>query len=239
MKKTSIFALLVIMMSSCTDDPSTSGNVTLKTSSFLATGTTSATGRTAASTVVLSEFKINIGTIKFELDEAEDNYLSDPYYDDDVKLAGPFLVDILDPNKTLTQFITSVNIPNAKYEEIKFKFEKSIMPGEMEGKTFLIKGTINDKSFIIWSGTDAELEMDFEDPTKDFIVNSNDMSLNIKIHLDAIMARLITLANQNLLVDTDGDGVIEISTDNDDGHHAIGEEIKNLLEQETDLDDRD
>ena len=239
MKKTSILALLVIMMSSCTNDPSTSGNVTLKASSVSVTGKTSTTARTAASTVVFTEFKINIGKIKFELDEEDDKYLSDPFYDDDVKLVGPFLVDILDPNQTLTQFITSVTIPNAKYEEIKFKFEKSSMPGEMLGKTYLIKGTINGKNFIIWSGKDAELEMDFADPTKDFTVNGTDMTLNIKIHLDAIMARLITLSNQNLLVDTDGDGVIEISTDNDDGHHDIGEQIKNLLEQEADLDDKD
>ncbi|MFV8392859.1 hypothetical protein [Flavobacterium sp. LB2P44] len=239
MKKTSILALLVIMMSSCTNDPSTSGNVTLKASSVSATGKTSTTARTAASTVVFTEFKINIGKIKFELDEEDDKYLSDPFYDDDVKLVGPFLVDILDPNQTLTQFITSVTIPNAKYEEIKFKFEKSSMPGEMLGKTYLIKGTINGKNFIIWSGKDAELEMDFADPTKDFTVNGTDMTLNIKIHLDAIMARLITLSNQNLLVDTDGDGVIEISTDNDDGNHDIGEQIKNLIEQEADLDDKD
>ena len=240
MKKTSILALLVIMMSSCTNDPATSGNVTLKASSVSATGKTSTTARIAASTVVFTEFKINIGKIKFELDEEDDKYnLVDPFYDDDVKLVGPFLIDILDPNKTLTQFITSVNIPNAKYEEIEFKFEKSIVPGEMLGKTFLIKGTINGKNFVIYSGKDAELEMDFKDQTKDFIVNGNDMSLNIKIHLDAIMARLVTLANQNLLMDTDGDGVIEISTDNDDGHHDIGEQIKNLLENETDLDDKD
>jgi hypothetical protein len=36
------------------------------------------------------------------------------------------------------------------------------------------------------------------------------------------MAKLITLANQNLLVDRDGDGIIEISTGNDDGHQDIG-----------------
>ena len=101
MKKTSILALLVIMMSSCTNDPSTSGNVTLKASSFSATGKTSTTARTAASTVVFTEFKINIGKIKFELDEEDDNYnILDPFYDDDVKLVGPFLIDILDPNNT-------------------------------------------------------------------------------------------------------------------------------------------
>jgi len=81
--------------------------------------------------------------------------------------------------------------------------------------------------------------MDFADPTKDFTVNSNDVTLNIKIQLDAVMAKLSMLASQNLLLDTDGDGVIEISTDNDDGHHDFGEQIKSLLEQETDLDDKD
>jgi hypothetical protein len=36
------------------------------------------------------------------------------------------------------------------------------------------------------------------------------------------MASSHSLASQNLLLDTDGDGVIEI-TANDDGHHDIGE----------------
>jgi hypothetical protein len=75
---------------------------------------------------------------------------------------------------------------------------------------------------MIWSTSDAELELDFEDAAKDFTVNGNDIALNFKIHLDAIMAKLITLANQNLLVDRDGDGIIEISTGNDDGHQDIG-----------------
>jgi hypothetical protein len=33
---------------------------------------------------------------------------------------------------------------------------------------------------MIWS-TDAELELDFEDATKDFTVNGNDIALNFKI----------------------------------------------------------
>jgi hypothetical protein len=35
-----------------------------------------------------------------------------------------FLIDLLDPNNTLSQFITSVNVPNAKYEEVEFNFKK-------------------------------------------------------------------------------------------------------------------
>lgn len=237
MKKLSILGLLAIMASSCSDNASTDGNVTLKASAVSTTNMTSATAR-MASTVVITDFKINIGNIKLETDVEDDRYDTDSLHDD-VKLAGPFLLDILDSNKTLSQIITTVNVPNAQYEEIKFKFEKSIQPGEMEGKTFLIKGTIDGKNFIVWSGKDAELEMDFADSTKDFTVNSNDVTLNIKIQLDALIAKLTSLASQNLLHDTDGDGVIEISTDNDDGHHDFGEQIKSLLEQETDLDDKD
>lgn len=238
MKKISILALLALIVSSCTNDSASEGNVTLKASAVSTTGKTSLTARTAASTVVFTDFKINIGKIKFETDLEDAMYSMDPKYDD-IKLDGPFLLDLLDPNLTLSPFITSLNVPNARYEEIEFKFEKSTLVGEMNGKTYLIKGTINGKPFIIWSDEDAELELDFEDHNKDFTISGNDLSLNIKIHLDALMNKLTTLANQGLLLDTDGDGVIEISTGSDDSHNDIGDFIKNLLENDTDLDDKD
>lgn len=239
MKKISILALLVLVISSCTNDSTSEGNVTLKASAVSSTGKTSLTARTAAaSTVVITDFKINIGNIKFETDMEDMMHDKDPLHED-IKLMGPFLLDLLDPNKTLTQIITSVAIPNAQYEEIEFKFQKSLVAGEMFGKTYLIKGTINDKPFIVWSDEDAELEMDFEDHNKDFTVSGNDMSLNIKIQLDALMLKLTTMANQGLLLDTDGDGVIEISTGFDDGHSLLGEECRDLLENETHLDDKD
>lgn len=239
MKKISILALVVLAISSCTSDSTSNGNVTLKASAISTGGKTTLTARTAAtSTVVITDFKINIGNIKFETDMEDMMYDKDPMYED-VKLMGPFLLDLLDPNKTLSQVITSVDIPNAKYEEIKFNFQKSVVAGEMFGKTFMIKGTINDKPFMIWSDKDAELEMDFMDSSKDFTVNGNDMSLNIKMQLDAIMIKLTSLANQGLLLDTDGDGVIEISTGIDDGHSLFGNQCKDLLENETHLDDKD
>lgn len=239
MKKISILSLLLFAIISCTNDSSSEGNVTLKATAVSSTGKTSLTARTsAASTAVITDFKINIGNIKFETDMEDMMHDSDPMHED-IKLMGPFLLDLLDPNKTLTQIITSVTTPNAQYEEIEFKFQKSLVAGEMNGKTYMIKGTINGTPFIIWSDKDAELEMDFEDHNKDFTVTGNEMSLNIKIQLDALMLKLTTLANQGLLLDTDGDGVIEISTGFDDGHSLFGEECRDLLENETHLDDKD
>jgi hypothetical protein len=239
MKKILILALVVIMISSCTDNSSTSknGNVILKASTVSASDLTFFSAR-MASKVVITDFKINIGNIKFETDEEDDRYSEESSYED-VKLMGPFLLDLLDTNKTLSQTIVSLAVPNAKYEEIKIKFETGIEVGDMFGKSILIKGTIDGKEFVYWSDKDVELEMDFSEPSKDFTVDSNNISLNIKIQLDALMAKFASLASQNLLLDTDGDGIIEISTGNDDGHHDIGELIRDLLEHETHLDDKD
>lgn len=238
MKKISIFVFIAIAMSSCADSTSTGSNVSIKATAVSSTGKTSSTSRIAASTVVITDFKVNIGNIKFEADSEDMMHDKDPMHED-VKLVGPFLLDLLDPNKPLSQFITSVDIPNAKYEEIKFTFTKSLVDGDMNGKTFLIKGTVNDKPFVIWSAEHIELGVDFMDKTKDFAVNSNNVALNIKIQLDALMAKINYFANQGLLLDTDGDGVIEITTGTDDGHSNLGHQIKELLENETHLDDKD
>jgi hypothetical protein len=239
MKKMSLLFSLALIASSCSDNaPSTTGNVSLKASSVMTSGKNSLTGKSAASTVVLTDFKVNIGSIELETDSDDAAFGTQPLFKD-VKLTGPFLLDLLDANKSLSQHITSLAVPNAKYEDIEFNFVKGLLVGDMKGKTYLINGTINGKNFAIWSDKEVELEMDFIDPKKDFIVNSNQVNLNIKIQLDAIMAKIVVLANQNLLLDKDGDGLIEISTGNDDGNAAIGEQIRNLIENETDLDDKD
>jgi hypothetical protein len=237
MKKFSILAVLVLAISSCTDNATSNGNVTLKASAVSGTGTTSLTARTAASTVVITDFKINIGNIKFETDMGDMMYGKDPMHGDS-KLNGPFLLDILDPGKPMSQIITSVDVPNAKYDEIKLMFEKSTVAGEMYGKTYMIKGTINDKPFIIWSDKEVQLGMDFMDPSKNFTVGGNAMMLNVKMQLDGIMTKLTTMANQNLLHDTDGDGIIEITTGLDDGNATIGGQCKDLIENGTKLDDK-
>jgi hypothetical protein len=59
---------------------------------------------------------------------------------------------------------------------MKFKFEK-VYCWRKNGKTYLIKGTIDGKPFIIWSAKRCELEVDFEDLAKDFTVNGNDIYL--------------------------------------------------------------
>jgi hypothetical protein len=69
MKKISILALLD-NASACTNDSSTtSGTVALKASAFSTTEKSLTARSAAANTVVITDFKINIGNIKFETDD--------------------------------------------------------------------------------------------------------------------------------------------------------------------------
>jgi hypothetical protein len=52
----------------------------------------------------------------------------------------------------------------------------------MNGKTYLIKGTLNGKAFMIWSTMMLNLNSILRDAAKDFTVNGNDIALNFKIH---------------------------------------------------------
>lgn len=66
MKKTILVFLITLIVISCSDNESTTGNVSLKATAVSTTGKTSLTGRIAASsTVVITDFKFNIGDIKF------------------------------------------------------------------------------------------------------------------------------------------------------------------------------
>jgi hypothetical protein len=233
MKKFAIFGLFTLLFSSCSkdnNDDSSNGKVTLKASSTI-TASRSAKGTPPA--VVLSDFNVNIGSIKFHLDDDSNDSI-----EDNIRLKGPFLLDLLDPNQSISQVVTTANIPNGKYEKVKFKFIKSIVPGDMFGKTFLIKGKVNDKDFIIWSQKELHLKIDFEDDS-DVVLNNDDIILNIKIKLDAIIKKISELDALNSIKDGNGDGIIEISTTEVDGNKKLGDLIRVLLESNCHLHRKD
>lgn len=241
MKKIAILSVLALMTNACSDNNSSStGTVTLKASSTFSseTGRVSLGNRSMAQ-AVLTDFKVNIGRVKFEIDEESEKHSTKDSIYEDVKLRGPFLIDLLNLDQNLNQVITTLDIPNGQYEKIKFKFERSIQSGEMNGKTYFLKGTVNGKAFEIWSDKELEINMDFDDNKKDFIVNSDNISLNIKLRLDALINKITDLASRSLLLDTNDNGIIEISTTNIDGNQEIGKDIRELIQKEARLFDRD
>lgn len=241
-KKIGVFNLTAMMLLGSTlfvgcnnDDPAANGTVILKMGAASPTGS-SINGRSQATTVI-TDLKVSIREIEFEFDEEDAHFSTDSSFNEDVKLKGPFVLDVLEQNAFVEQMITAVNVPNARYEEVEFKFHKNTDAGEMNGKSILITGTIDGKPFIFWHDTDEEFEIDFENAATDLVINGNAAAIAINLQLDRLFSTVKGGINMSAATDGDGDGVIEInpgSIDND-GNKELADAIKTLLEDATDL----
>lgn len=230
-----MMAGLLFMASCSSNDPAPNGTVALKMEATSSTGST-INGRKLTATVI-TDFKVSIREIKFEFDELDAHYKTDSTYDDDAKLMGPFVVDILEPNGFVEQVVTTVNLPNAQYEEVEFIFHKNTDAGDMNGKSIYIAGTIDGKPFVFWHDTSEAFEIDFENPTTDLVINGNSAAPVITFNLEQLFSAIKGGVNLGLAVDGDLDGTIEInpgSSDND-GNKDLSDAIKNLLMTSVDL----
>ena len=153
-----VFALSagsLLMSCSKSGDPAVTSNVSLSISASTFNGKTTIGGRMAAdgartdAALTLTDVIVNVRDIKFHFDDEDDHFKKDSAYneDDEVKLKGPFIVDLLNAGAFVDQVITSVNIPNAKYEKVSFKLSPSAEAGNMNGKSILIKGTFGTTPF--------------------------------------------------------------------------------------------
>lgn len=240
-KKRSALQMMTLMLFgsmlfvACNDDPAANGTVILKMNATSPTGS-SISGRTQATTVI-TDFKVSIREVEFEYDQADAHFKTDSSFNEDVKLKGPFVLDVLDQNAFVDQLITTVDLPNARYEEVEFKLHKNTDTGAMNGKSIWITGTIDGKPFIFWHDTDEEFEIDFANVETDLIINGNTAAMIINLQLDRLFSTIKGGVNLSMAKDGDLDGVIEInpgSIDND-GNKDLAHAIKTLLENVTDL----
>lgn len=240
-KQLALLAALGMGLVACgTDEVSPNAEVSLiaRASSV----TNASAGARMSSAVELEEFKINIREIEFEFEEpeieaeteAEEDSLENIY--EDVKLKGPFEVSLLgDGGSALSQQLTATHVPNAVYEEIEFKLHKGKDAGTpMYGKSVYASGTIDGKSFIFWHDTDEEFEIDFEDRNKNLQLNGQSLELIINFNLGLIFDSVngIDISGAQ---DGNGDGIIEISPDDEDGNQDLADRLKDAIEDATDL----
>lgn len=206
-------------------------------------GNTSAAQRSVnTSEVLLSEFKVNLSEIEFEIDDdyysdyddrttgSDDEWDDDGFYNstDDIELEGPFELDLIGGQVTFAD----VSIPNATYEEIEFEFDKNENPSsEMFNKTVQVKGTIDGIPFTFWTGFEEEFELDYDDINKDIVVDSNASTVVITFNLDL----LIDSIDFSSATDGNDDGLIEIYSNDPDGNNALAELIKESLKDNIDL----
>ena len=237
--------VLLIMMVSCSNDSSstTSKMRIIGKATYSNPAKTNTTLSPLTSGVVLTSFKINIKEIEFEIaegnEDGEDNDSDndsddndDGVYDgeDEVGLFGPWELDLL--NQTTP--VTTVNIANGTYEEVKFKLNKSLdSSSELFNKTVEIRGTINGTPFVYWHNFESEFEIDYEDTAQNLVVSNGSFDLIININMDEVLSNVdLTSA-----VDGDGDGIIEIGPDDTDGNNALAQQLNDEMDDATDMDD--
>lgn len=209
--------------------PSATGTVTLQAASSTAT-TTSAGGR-YASNVVLTDFKINMKDIEFEID---DDKIEKTTFKD-LKLKGPFEVDLLNETSSLADVLGISEVPNGRYEDIEFKIGKgTITSSPMYGKSIYAEGTFDGKKFIFWHDLDEDFNVDYSDVNNDLEINGQDLTVQINFNLG--LAFNSSTVDLSTAVDTNGDGTYEIEPKGErDNNKELANNLKQLIKDLADL----
>ncbi|MEO5775489.1 MAG: hypothetical protein ABIQ27_01210 [Flavobacterium sp.] len=229
---------LFVMMTSCSSE-SGAGNGNMRIIGK-ATYTSPAAGKmnntTLNSDVVLISFKINVNEISFKYgesdddngdnesgdndngndndDNGDDNHDGLFNGDDEVALNGPWELDLL--NQTTP--ITTIAVPNGTYDEVELELGKSLVStSTLYNKTIEIRGTINGTPFVFRHDLDQELKIDYEDAGQNLIVNNNSFDLVFNFDLN----QLLSTVDLSGAVDGNGNGIIEIGSDDTDGNNAL------------------
>lgn len=232
---------LAFGLAACGDDAeSPNSNVSIIAKASVGSTTSSNSGGRMLSGVVLDEFKINIREIEFEYEEpelesdAEEEAWESVY--EDVKLKGPFEVNLLsESGAALNQLLTSTSIPNGNFEEIEFKLHKNEDTNSpMYGKSVFASGSINGTPFIFWHNTDEEFEIDFEDVNKNIALRGQSLDVIINFNL-GLLFDSVNGVDISGATDGNGDGVIEISPNDEDGNQELADILKDAIEDATDL----
>lgn len=233
MKTTSLLLAGVIALGTmaCSEEaPSAMGTVTMKAATTTGTSASSPGGRYVTN-VQLTDFKINMKDIEFEIDDDKVEKITFK----DLKLKGPFEIDLLDNSSSLNKVLGISEVPNGRYEEIEFKIGKGAVAGSsMYGKSIYAAGTIDGQSFVFWHDVDEDFEVDYSDANNDLAINGQDITVQINFNLGLVFNSELGV-DLSTAVDTNGDGIIEIEPkgerdDNKALAHTIKEKIKDLAD---------
>lgn len=181
--------------------------------------------------IELSNFLVNIDEIELEYDDVIDD---DNFYnsDDDIELKGPFELNLFS-NSPIE--IVVVDLPNGRLEEIEFEFDKNDnSESELFGKSIKMEGSINDVPFVFWHDFEEELELEFDDDGSQGVISNDENSVLINFDLTAVLDPTGGV-DLSTAVDGNGDGVIEINPNDNDGNRDLANAMKEAIKNQIDL----
>lgn len=184
-----------------------------------------------SSVVELSRFLVNIKEIELEYDNIIDD---DNFYgsDDDIELKGPFELDLLSSEPIQ---IVDVILPNGVLEEIEFEFDKNENPSsELYKQSMRMEGSISGTPFVFWHDFEEEIELEFEDALDNGMIIEGDNGILINFDLYQVLNGTAGV-DLSTAVDGNGDGIIEISPNDQDGNRNLAEAMKQAIKSQIDI----
>lgn len=227
LKKIFVLFFLVISFVACNKEEQTSANNGVLALNAKATYNNAARLQSkSSSTFNITSIFVNLKEIEFEFDDDnqnnDDDASSDFGFDDDLKLNGPFELNLLNSTET----IAIANLPNGVYEEIEFKLDKNDNPASaLFNKSIEIKGTINNIPFVYWHNQDENFEVDFEDKNTNISIANN--AINVSLNFD--VNDLLKNVSLTSATDGNGNGTIEIGPNDTDGNNSLANSIKDKI----------
>lgn len=222
--------LIIIPLSiiSCNNDPSGIGTVNLK---MQASGNTIInSGGRLEGTVEITDFRLSIRDVAFK---NEDDNL--PEFDTiDIKFSGPYQLDLLSGADPLVETIGAAEIPNGNYKEIRFKLHKDedlASTDDLFDRSIFLAGNIDGTPFEMWHDTSENLDVG---RSTGVIVLDNQINISVNFSIDQFLNSL-HIIDLTQAVDGNGDGLIEINTNDPDGNKEIADLLKENIKEAADL----
>lgn len=218
-----VAALLVVVAVSCKQDPMDGKTTIAFTAKYNPTGKVQAG-------VTLDAFIINIEEVEIEYDEDDDTYGDDDVYDD-IELAGPFTVNLLDNGASMTAVLANVNLPAGVYDEIEFEIDDvEDAQSPMYDKSIEVTGEIDGTPFIFYTDEEYEIEVEFENGTALTIDLAKDVILNVEFDLTQLFGTASGSIDLSQAKDGNGDGLIEIHYNDPDGNQGLADLIEDAID---------
>lgn len=233
MKKT----VLIIMISSlfivgCSKDENDESRINLKMSATN-TGTSSRSAFLQGKineNVTFTDFRISIRDVVFKNDDDPNSNLDT----DEIQFRGPYQIDLLNGSNALTQTIGNIIVPDGIYKELRFKFHKDEdLPAsdDLYDKSIYIEGTINDQPFIFWHDTSENLDVGRSTGVQ---VGGGVVNFTVEFNISQFLSSLKQI-DLTQATDGNGNGIIEIFPNDQDGNQNIAKDLKDNIKETADL----
>ncbi|MFO7575250.1 MAG: hypothetical protein R6W67_08850 [Bacteroidales bacterium] len=217
--KAVIFLFIAAFLSSCKKDDQ-KGMASIKFEAKYTTTKSTLAEKSSTVGVIIESFKINLEEIEIEFNDNDPLFATDSVATD-YELNGPFEIDLVKNGNALETIIASnVELPTAAYDEIEFKFRESkVLTSEMNGKSILVKGTINGTPFTFWSDNEIEAEIEFDQIV--YLDEASKAVLTVSFDLASLFNSAVGGIDITSATDGNANGTIEIFPGDPDGNSNL------------------